>query len=58
VPTVLVPHDRGHSAAAPVSAARLRTATGVAVLRLAAALVSTAAPAARRAIATAQGVAS
>ncbi|GIG21638.1 hypothetical protein Cch01nite_23620 [Cellulomonas chitinilytica] len=42
VPVVVVPHDRAHGAAAPVPAARLRAATGVAVLRLAAAVVSVA----------------
>jgi len=42
VPVVLVPHDRAHGAAAPVPAAGLRARTGVAVLRLAAALVTTA----------------
>ncbi|MGY4645333.1 hypothetical protein [Cellulomonas sp. URHB0016] len=47
VPVVLVPHDRAHGAVAPVQAAQLRTVTGVAVLRLAAALVSAAGPAAR-----------
>jgi hypothetical protein len=47
VPAVVVPHDRAHGAATPVPAARLRTATGLATLRLAAALVTAAGPAAR-----------